>query len=45
MKMAIAMLLANFQVESVGTRSGGEVEEHLALTMAPVGLVLKLRAG
>ena len=43
MKMAIAMLLANFDVQSVGTRDGRDVEEHLALTMAPVGLVLKLR--
>jgi cytochrome P450 len=44
MKMAIAMLLANFDVASVGTRSGREVEEHLALTMAPVGLVLRLNS-
>jgi cytochrome P450 len=42
MKMVIAMVLASFDIESVATRNGREVEEHLALTMAPVGLVLRL---
>jgi cytochrome P450 len=43
MKMVIAMLLASFEVESVSAPGGGEVREHLALTMAPVGLRLRLR--
>ena len=43
MKMVIAMLLASFELERVGTPDGGEVREHLAFTMAPVGLRLKLR--
>jgi len=43
MKMVIAMLLGGFEVESVSTPDGGEVREYLALTMAPVGLRLRLR--
>jgi cytochrome P450 len=43
MKMVIAMLLGGFEVESVSTPGGGEAREHLALTMSPVGLRLKLR--
>jgi cytochrome P450 len=43
MKMAIAMLLGGFEVESVGAPGGGEAREHLAFTMAPVGLHMKLR--
>jgi hypothetical protein len=43
MKMVIAMLLASFEVESVSAPGGAEVREHLALTMAPVGLRLRLR--
>ena len=43
MKMAIAMLLGGFEVESVGAPGGGEAREHLAFTMAPVGLRMKLR--
>jgi cytochrome P450 len=46
MKMAIAMLLAGFEIDSVGTPGGGEPREQLAFTMAPVGLrmTLDLRA-
>ena len=43
MKMAIAMLLGNFEVQSVSAPDGAEVREHLALTMAPVGLRMRLR--
>jgi cytochrome P450 len=42
MKMVIAMLLAGFELESVGTAAGGEPREHLAFTMAPVGLRMTL---
>src|SRR5438552_2557477 len=43
MKMVIAMLLASFELESVGTARGDEPREQLAFTMAPVGLRMKLR--
>ena len=43
MKMVMAMLLAGFELESVGTARGGEPPEHLAFTMAPVGLQMRLR--
>jgi len=43
MKMVIAMLLGSFDIESVATADGGEPREHLALTMSPVGLKLRLR--
>jgi len=43
MKMAMAMLLSRFDIESVGTEDGSEVRERLAFAMAPVGLRLKLR--
>ncbi len=42
-KMAIAMLLAHFDIESVNTPDGGEPREFLAFTMAPVGLKMRLR--
>jgi hypothetical protein len=44
MKMVIAMLLGSFDIESVATPDGGEPREHLALTMSPVGLKLRLGA-
>src|SRR6185503_18318537 len=44
MKMVMAMLLASFDIESVGAGPhGGEPREHLAFTMYPEGLRLKLR--
>ena len=43
MKMVMAMLLAGFDIERVTTPDGGEAREHLAFTMFPVGLGLKLR--
>lgn len=43
MKMAMAMLLDRFEIESVATPDGGEAREHLSFTMAPVGLHMRLR--
>ena len=43
MKMAIAMLLGGFDIASVETAAGAEVEEHLAFTMAPTPLKLRLK--
>lgn len=42
-KMAMAMLLAGFEIESVTAPGNGEAQERLAFTMAPVGLQLRLR--
>jgi cytochrome P450 len=44
MRMVSAMLLSGFDIQSVTTPDGREAEEHLAFTMYPVGLRLKLRA-
>ncbi len=43
MKMVIAMLLRGFEIAEVRA-PGDEPREHLALTMSPVGLRLKLRS-
>ncbi|MET0334091.1 MAG: cytochrome P450 [Rhizobacter sp.] len=43
MKMAMAMLLSSFEIESVGTEDGSEPRERMAFAMAPVGLTLRLR--
>jgi len=43
MKMAMAMLLVRFDIQSVGTEDGSEVQERLAFAMAPVGLRMRLR--
>jgi len=43
MKMVMAMLLSRYEIESVATPDGGEAREHLAFTMAPAGLRLRLR--
>ena len=42
-KIVAAMLLAGFDIEEVGVPGGGEPREYLALTMAPVGLRMRLR--
>jgi len=42
-KMVMAMILSSFDIEEVTTPDGREPQERLALTMAPVGLRLKLR--
>ena len=44
MKMAIAVLLGNFEIENVATPDGQEAKEHLAFTMQPVGLRMRLRS-
>ena len=42
-KMVTAMLLANFELVEVATPGLAEPEERLTLTMAPVGLRMRLR--
>ncbi|MEP7102312.1 MAG: cytochrome P450 [Burkholderiales bacterium] len=42
-KMAMAMLLTHFEIEAVTTPDGGAAVEHLAFTMMPVGLTMRLR--
>ena len=44
MKMVMAMLLADFDIQSVTTPDGGDAREQLHFTMAPVGLRLRLAA-
>jgi cytochrome P450 len=44
MKMAMAMLLSSFDIESVDTPDGGMAEERMAFTMNPVGLRMRLRS-
>ena len=43
MKMAIAVLLGNFDIEDVKTPDGREAKEHLSFTMQPVGLRMRLQ--
>jgi cytochrome P450 len=43
MKMVSAMLFGGFDIESVSTPDGAEAQEHLAFTMYPEGLRLRLR--
>ena len=43
MKMALAVLLGGFEIESVTTASGQEPEERLSFTMAPEPLTMRLR--
>ena len=42
-KMAAAMLLAHFDIESVVAPDGGEAMEHMSFTMMPLGLQMRLR--
>lgn len=42
-KLAMVMLLKNFNIESVDTPDGGEAQELMSITMNPVGLTMKLR--
>ena len=44
MKMAMATLLSEFDIHSVGTADGGEPQELMAFTMTPVGLQMQLRS-
>lgn len=41
-KLAAAMLLQTFDIVAVDTPDGQEAEEHMSLTMTPVGLSLRL---
>jgi len=41
-KMVLAMLLANFEIQEVSTPDGNPPQENLAFTMAPLGLAMKL---
>ncbi len=42
-KMAMAMLLQNFELLGVDTPDGGEAQELMSFTMVPVGLRIRLR--
>lgn len=42
-KMAMAVLLSTFEIESVATAQGGEPDETMAFSMGPSGLVMRLR--
>jgi len=44
MKMAMATLLGRFDIVSVDTPDGGEARESLSVTMAPVGLTMRVRS-
>ncbi len=43
MKMAMAMLLGGFELETVAPAAGGVTREHLSFSMGPVGLHMRLR--
>jgi cytochrome P450 len=43
MKMVLATIARNYELIEVGTADGGEPPEHLAFTMFPVGLRLRVR--
>lgn len=43
MKVAMATLLGRFDITGLDTPDGREPRENMALTMAPVGLMMKLR--
>lgn len=43
MKLVMAMLLANFDIAGVDTPDGGQAQEAMAVTLAPVGLKLRLQ--
>jgi cytochrome P450 len=42
MKMAMAMLLGSYEIKSVATADGSTTREHLAFSMGPVGLRMRL---
>lgn len=42
-KLAMAMLLSRFEIETVDTPDGSEAQEVMAFTMNPVGLRMRLR--
>ena len=42
-KIAMALLLGHFEIDSVGTADGSEVQETMDFVMAPAGLQMRLR--
>jgi hypothetical protein len=42
-KMALAVLLGQFDIIALDTPDGGEAREKMAFTMAPAGLSMRLR--
>jgi cytochrome P450 len=42
MRMVMAMLLSSYQIKSVAPTDGGATREHLAFSMGPVGLCMRL---
>ena len=42
-KLAMAMLLTQFDIDSVATPDGQAAQEHMAFTMTPVGLRMRLK--
>ena len=42
-KMAMAMLLQNFELLGVDTPDGGPAQELMSFTMVPVGLRIRLK--
>ena len=44
MKLAMAMLLSQFDIQAVDTPDGDEAREQLQFTMTPVGLRMRLAA-
>lgn len=42
-KMAMALLLSRFDILGVDTPDGREAQEHMAFTMEPMGLTMRLR--
>jgi cytochrome P450 len=43
-KVAVAMLLGHFDIDSVDTADGQEPQELMAFVMSPVGLRMRLKA-
>lgn len=41
-KLVAAMLLRHFELDGIDTPDGGEVREHMAMAMTPVGLTMRL---
>jgi cytochrome P450 len=43
-KLAIATVLRDFEITDIGTADGRPAQERLQFTMAPEGLLMRLRA-
>ncbi|MET3106709.1 cytochrome P450 [Oxalobacteraceae bacterium GrIS 2.11] len=44
MKIAIAMLLTRFEIDNISAPGGQAAQEHMAFTMVPVGLKMRLKS-